>query len=326
MFPHGNNVADLIPCVCGGFNQSNSLFGHIAIPIKRLAIYGIDHPPMIQRNSGILWIAAYPRSGNTWTRLFVCNLASLLAGVQEEQNFNTFLRHSPWDAHAEHYRKYITLESLEGEKTIREIASVRHLVQKDFAEKSPDLVFAKTHWLLGKAFGQETFDFSVTAGAIYCVRNPLDVAISLARHLDQSVDYAIKFMGTPNAFIATDLLGSWTENVKSWTESPGPDICIVRYEDLINDPELWFSVIAQHVFSPAPTKAQIADAIARSSFQRLQAQEAEHGYFDYPDKAKKFFREGRPGQWKTILTAPQIHRIVLDHGALMTRFGYLPLH
>jgi hypothetical protein len=53
---------------------------------------------MLQRNSGIVWIAAYPRSANTWTRLFICNLAALLAGEKKEENFNDLLRASPWDA------------------------------------------------------------------------------------------------------------------------------------------------------------------------------------------------------------------------------------
>ena len=114
---------------------------------------------MLQRNSGMVWIAAYPRSGNTWTRLFICNLAALLAGEKEEVNFNNFLRSSPWDAQAEHYQKYIKVDPVGGVNAIKDMASVRHLVLRDFAETKDGLVFAKTHWLLGKAFGHNTFDF-----------------------------------------------------------------------------------------------------------------------------------------------------------------------
>ena len=280
---------------------------------------------MLQRNSGMVWIAAYPRSGNTWTRLFICNLAALLAGEKEEVNFNNFLRSSPWDAQAEHYQKYIKVDPVGGVNAIKDMASVRHLVLRDFAETKDGLVFAKTHWLLDKAFGHNTFDFSVTAGAIYCVRNPLDVSTSLAHHIGKPVDYAIELMGTANAYIATDFLGSWSENVCSWTESPGPDICVVRYEDLVEDSELWFGAVARHIFNPAPGKGQIKEAIERSSFNRLKAQEEAHGYFEYTDKARRFFRESRLGQWKKILTASQILRIIRDHSGLMTRFGYLPL-
>jgi sulfotransferase family protein len=282
---------------------------------------------MLQRKSGIVWIAAYPRSGNTWVRLFICNLAALLAGKREEENFNNFLRASPWDAEVKHYQKYIKLNPAGGELAIRDMLSVRDLVLRDFAGTKKDMVFAKTHWLLEEAFGHNTFDFSVTAGAIYCVRNPLDVSISLAHHMVIPVDHAIEHMGTTFAITGDtiiDLLGSWSRNVHSWTKSPGPDIYVVRYEDLVEDPEIWFGAVAHHIFDPAPSKEQIKEAIHRSSFGRLKAQEEAHGYFEYTDKARRFFREGRFGQWKKVLTAPQIHRIIRDHGVVMARFGYWP--
>jgi len=283
---------------------------------------------MLQRKSGIVWIAAYPRSGNTWARLFICNLAALLAGKREEENFNNFLRASPWDAEVKHYQKYIKLNPAGGEDAIRDMLSVRHLVLRDFAGTKRDMVFAKTHWLLDETFGHNTFDFSVTAaGAIYCVRNPLDVSISLAHHMGIPIDHAIEHMGTTFAITGDtiiDLLGSWSRNVHSWTKSPGPDIYVVRYEDLVEDPEIWFGAVARHIFDPAPSKEQIKEAIHRSSFGRLKAQEEAHGYFEYTDKTRRFFREGQLGQWKKVLTAPQIHRIIRDHGVVMSRFGYWP--
>jgi hypothetical protein len=70
---------------------------------------------------------------------------------------------------------------------------------------------------------------------------------------------------------------------------------------------------------------QIAKAIERSSFENLQQQEKESGFLERPEKASAgFFREGRAGQWKEVLTKAQIDRIVQDHGEQMKRFGYLP--
>ena len=280
---------------------------------------------MIQRKSGIVWIAAYPRSGNTWTRLFVCNLARLLAGAEEERNFNNLLPLSPWDGDPKYYREHVDVAAPDSEEKITRIAMLRHQVHRDFASRNSGLVFGKTHWLLGRAFDRATFDFSVMAGAVYCVRNPLDVAISLAHHLNQTVDFAVRFMGRSNAYISTDLLGSWSENVESWTRSLGPDVCIVRFEDLLEDPHLWFGVVARHIFGAQPTEQQIARAVELCSFDRLQSQEEEHGYFAYESKAKKFFRAGRRGQWRKVLNAPQVERILHDHGAYMGKFGYLPL-
>ena len=145
--------------------SGDSETGHIDDPILVITPAHIEpskHLPkrMLQRKSGIVWIAAYPRSGNTWTRLFICNLAALLAGEREEENFNNFLRASPWDAEVKHYQKYIKLNPAGGENAIRDMLSVRHLVLRDFAGTKKGLVFAKTHWLLDEVFGHNTFNFS----------------------------------------------------------------------------------------------------------------------------------------------------------------------
>jgi hypothetical protein len=72
------------------------------------------------------------------------------------------------------------------------------------------------------------------------------------------------------------------------------------------------------------TAAQLADAVDRSSFDKLRAQEDSEGFFERPNNVEVFFREGRAGQWKEILTPQQVARVVKDHGAQMKRFGYLP--
>jgi hypothetical protein len=63
-----------------------------------------------------------------------------------------------------------------------------------------------------------------------------------------------------------------------------------------------------------PTIGRLADAIDRSSFASLRAQEETEGFHERPTKTDRFFREGRAGQWKDILTASQVSQIVKDHG------------
>jgi hypothetical protein len=74
-----------------------------------------------------------------------------------------------------------------------------------------------------------------------------------------------------------------------------------------------------------PSDEQLADAIDRSSFERLREQEENEAFRERSEKAERFFREGRTGQWKEVLTPQQIQRIVDAHGKQMQRFGYLPL-
>ena len=169
----------------------------------------------------------------------------------------------------------------------------------------------------------------MTAGAIYIVRNPLDVAISFAHHLGLSVDETIAIMGRQNAEmevseeVVHEVLGSWSQHVSSWTRKPHRTIYVMRYEDMLAEPERTFGALARHLLI-APTPAQLADAIDRSSFDKLRAQEKTDGFREKSKKAERFFREGRAGQWKEILTPQQVAKIAKDHGDQMARFGYLP--
>jgi hypothetical protein len=121
--------------------------------------------------------------------------------------------------------------------------------------------------------------------------------------------------------IVHEVYGSWSEHVWSWTRNPHPAIHVMRYEDMLDDPEKAFGGLAAHL-RLAATPAQIALAVERASFKQLRAQEEKAGFRERPREDTRFFREGRTDQWKEALTAAQIERIVRDHGEQMARFGY----
>jgi uncharacterized protein (DUF924 family) len=177
--------------------------------------------------------------------------------------------------------------------------------------------------------GHSTINFAVTSGAIYMVRNPLDVAISLSHHMNKSIDEAITTMAardveTPvNEKRVYEVYGSWSQHVEGWTRKPHRAIYVMRYEDMLDDPEKTFGGLARHMLIDA-TPAQLAEAIDKSSFEKLQEQEEKEGFRERPEHAERFFREGRAGQWKETLTPTQIDQIVQDHREQMARFGYLP--
>jgi len=98
----------------------------------------------------------------------------------------------------------------------------------------------------------------------------------------------------------------------------------MRYEDMLAEPQKTFGALARHLLF-TPSDSELADAIDRSSFERLREQEEKAGFKERPEKAERFFREGRAEQWKDVLTPAQVQRIVDAHGGQMRRFGYLPL-
>jgi hypothetical protein len=282
---------------------------------------------MPRPRSGLVWLASYPRSGNTWTRAFLHNLFNGMSGEAGTQNINGLNRFTAAVNGRELYAETLGFKPTDEHRN--QIAAARHEVQRRAAEQFEGLIFTKTHQALLVDRGSTTINFAVTAGAIYIVRNPLDVAISYAHHLERSLDETITVMGLANAEIPMtetqvhEVLGSWSQHVLSWTRKPHQAIYVMRYEDMLATPERTFGGLARHLLL-TPVPGQLAEAIDRSSFTRLRAQEENEGFQEQPNKTGRFFREGRAGQWKDILTKEQVARIVDDHGPQMARFGYLP--
>lgn len=278
--------------------------------------------------TGILWIASYPKSGNTWTRALLNNLLKI---IQDEdkgapQDINRMTEYTIWDISAKPYEKVIGKEPKDVDRA--EIAKARPEVQKMIAERTNGLAMVKTHHALVLDRGVPAINFAVTSGAIYIVRNPLDVAISFANHLNSTIDRAIQQMGVRNMETQVtdknvyEIYGSWSQHVESWTRKPHRAIYVMRYEDMLAGPHEIFGGLARHLLM-TPTDEQLDLAIQRSSFEELKKQEEKEGYREKPDNAKRFFRSGKAGEWQKRLTKRQIRTIVQAHHEQMARFGYL---
>lgn len=278
--------------------------------------------------TGILWLASYPKSGNTWTRNFLHNLLNILEGTDDgnPQNINAMNEFTAWEIAAKWYEKY--LDKPVTECTRAEIAAVRHKVQQDIADSTDGLAMIKTHHALVKDRGFHTINTAVTSGAVYIVRNPLDVAISFSHHMSADIDTAIDEMEVENLETGVsersvyEVYGSWSQHVDSWTRKPHRAIYVMRYENMLADPLRTFGGLARHLLL-RPTEDQLHLAIERSSFENLKKQEAADGFREKPEKAERFFREGKSGQWREGLTRRQVRRIVQAHHVQMGRFGYL---
>lgn len=275
---------------------------------------------------GIIWLASYPKSGNTWTRAFLHNL---IAGDEVEGDtydinkmnvLSTSDNGPPW------YEE--VLGKPVKEATHEEIAQARPAVHKLIHDKSSGFIFLKTHNALVVHDNVPLHTPAYTAGGIYIVRNPLDVVISYSHHLDRSIEDTMEIMSTTGFFskgnekAVFQIQGSWSENVYSWTKRPNPSLHIMRYEDMLDQPREAFTELALFLQLPADDE-RLGKAIHKASFKNLQEMEKEKGFRERPEHAEKFFREGKAGQWKFELTLNQIKRIVHAHGEQMDRFGYL---
>lgn len=277
---------------------------------------------------GIVWLASYPKSGNTWFRTFLTNF---LRNGDAPADINE-LDGGPLASARSVFDTAVGYDS--GEMTFDEIDALRPEVYRHQAREAQETLYCKVH----DAYtflpdGRALIPAEATACALYFIRNPLDVAVSFAHHGGhEQFDHVIRQMARDeHSFCATDAtevnqlrqkLLSWSNHVRSWADAAGIRVLVLRYEDMKRRPEEIFGAAVEFVGLGADAD-RVRRAIEFSRFETLREQEAKSGFAEKMPRAKAFFRKGEIGSWRAELTAEQAARIVADHGEVMRRFGYL---
>ena len=273
--------------------------------------------------AGIIWLASYPKSGNTWARLV---FETLLGGGDSPVDINSRKKFCRSDSSRTQWLRRFGpgIDEME----ISAIFKARHDMQAYYTNQSEGGVMLKTHCAHARLDGSSLIEPERTAAAIYILRNPLDVVISSANFWNLSTLEAIRRMAkTDNLAMRDDanvygFLSSWSNHVLSWTRYPHPGLLVVRYEDMLENPVDTFGAMARHV-GLSPGHDELERAVQYSSFKALRKQEAESGFAEAIG-GRSFFRKGVAGQWREELKERHVRRIVRDHGAVMARHGYLP--
>lgn len=274
----------------------------------------------------IVWLASYPKSGNTWMRAFIYNLIENPSRPGRIADLPGYFEEESKPRWYEPYAGDGGVAALDFDQAM----ALRPQVHQDIADsRDRGSIFTKTHNMFGQLQGIPLHNLSVMAAAVYIVRNPLDVVLSVADHFGLSVDAAIEFManeetGTPtNEENVAGFVGSWSTHVQSWTLQPHPAIAVVRYEDLQDKPLKTFGSVAK-LLGLAGDKNRLRKAIQFSSFRELKQQELANGFIERSPNSKHFFRKGSKNQWAQALSEQQIAVMVERHREQMQRFGYIP--
>lgn len=276
--------------------------------------------------AGIYWLASYPKSGNTWFRAFLRNL---IDDAAEPADINDLVAGGIASSRGwlDEVLGFDTAELTHGEVDRLRPEVYRWSLRSDAVEyhKIHDAYVYTTHDepLIGR---------EATLGALYIVRNPLDVAHSAANHWNCTIDQAIERMGDPGMSLASSRnrlpgqvrqrLRTWSEHVLSWVDAGDLNCLVIRYEDMLMKPQAAFGSAAGFLnLCCDPTRLE--KAIRFSDLEVLSRQEQEQGFRERPQHTERFFRRERNSDWRTKLTPEQVNRVIADQGAVMHRLGYL---
>jgi len=275
----------------------------------------------------IVWLSSFPKSGNTWVRFLLANYlqSENAGGIDVNELLLGTL--ASWRAI---FDEWSAIESSDLDDD--EIFGRRADVFRHVASAARRTLYLKVHdSYVRRADGAAVFPEDVTATVIYIVRNPFDVAVSLAHHMNIQLSAAVDQMCDPEYVLgrgATRIglpfpqaVGSWSGHVASWSSS-GLPLTLVRYEDLTADPAGALERMLRGAGEPIEP-SRVSRAVEYASFSRLQAQERIQGFSGRRSRDGLFFRAGRIGDGLRELSAADRWRLIEHHAAVMRELGYL---
>jgi hypothetical protein len=269
---------------------------------------------------GLVWIASFPKSGNTWMRILLSNLA---AATPHPESINSLS-----------YAKLVVYDSVSFENrslvepgllTLAELERLRPAIHTVAAAECRGALFSKTHDRFHRDDGEPILGTGARA-ALYLLRDPRDVAVSLAHHIGQPFDRAIASMNDHRCCYGEKhqvrhQIGRWDHHVNGWTGQTRLPVRVIRYEDLRADPVGVFAAAVAFLGLDAPRDA-LERAVAHADFSELQRQEKAVGFGECTRVQDRFFRSGRVGEWNEVLSPAQVREIEYVHGETMERWGY----
>ena len=276
-------------------------------------------------DKNIIWIASYPKSGNTWIRSV---LSSLFYTDDGNFNFNTLKKINTFDR--PFYFDEVTKEKKISTYDLTTLAKLRIKAQKIFNTKNT-LKFFKTHAANIKIDGYDYTNQETTRCAIYIVRDPRDVVLSYSKFSGLKIDDVVKIIKDEKFTVKNKEnqyfthWSRWDYHVSSWLIPNYPKI-VIKYEDMIDKPMqttmqlIMFlkSVGVEGVF----TDQKIINVTKSTNFTNLKKMETELG-FEESIYGTKFFNIGKKNQWKKDLSIEHAHDIEKSFSETMKKFGYL---
>ena len=276
----------------------------------------------------IIWLASYPKSGNTWLRSFLTSLLYSADGINDFSNLKKIdqFPNEPF------FKNFVN-----NTQDIEEIYKNWKNVQ-DFINLDNELKILKTHHLNCVINNFKFTDNSNTIGVIHIVRDPRNITVSLKNHfsLNNFVD-AKEMIIDDNRWLGFNksekfkdqgnkvptLIGSWQKNYLSW-KNKSKNYLLIKYEDLLKDPLKEFLKVTKYIENLMNIKFdenKMLNSIRTTSFDNLQKLEKKGLFKEYKQEIN-FFHQGPKNDWKLHLNNEIVNEINIKFKDEMQELGY----
>ena len=278
----------------------------------------------------IVWLASYPKSGNTLIRSMLSSyFFSQDGSFQFEQlsNIKTFPSNGFFEA--------LNINVNDENEIFKNYINAQKLINEG---KEKKIVFLKTHSSYCKLNNCDFTDLKNTLGVIYIIRDPRNITTSFANHFSKSIDEAANSI-LGDMFLMEDgtkcrtHIGKWNFHYNSWKNFNKSKILFIKYEDLIKNKKIIFEKIIN--FFQLLTKSnfrldqkKLENIIRTTDFEEIKKKENQEGFNEASiDKKtgapKTFFNLGEKNDWKKLLNREIQDKIEKAYKSEMEELGYL---
>ncbi len=278
----------------------------------------------------IIWLASYPKSGNTWVRSF---LSAYYFSNDGKFNFELLKK----------IKQFPSKEFFDMKLRDVDEASKSWLIAQKKIKENKQTIFLKTHNIYGAYKGNSFTSEEFTAGAIYIVRDPRNVLTSMMNHYSLNESEALRMISSiyrnlrdendVDNYASYSFISSWANNYNSWKKSKNIKKLFIKYEDLENDAYNSFSKIINFTNNLIKKEKNIdykkfVSSIETTKFDLLKKKEEKEGFHEavYSLKEKKikpFFNLGNLNKYENLIKKETSKSIEEIFEKEMKELGYL---